>query len=659
MTIDGFNSCGNSKYYNVTKFSVTTSDGVLDLNAVVIDSLPSRINMLGRSELVQNLVSKGLVLADPTTGDDKLSDLGILVGVDYFFKLLGASQLDNNIYGIPSRVGTIVGGTIEHSNNVSCNQVTVLRIDPNQSLDDKLQRFWELDSINSTTHDSKVLSKFENSVSFDDGKYSVSLPWKENHPKLPSNYHYAKSRLQSTLNKLRDCEKDLLHYDQIIKDQLAAGFIEDVSDHASDSGKVHYLAHRGVKKDESSSTPLRIVYDCSANTKNNPSLNDCLYSGPNLINNLPDILLRIRIGTYAASSDIKKAFLNLRLNNSDRDSTRFLWPENPLDKNSKLLTYRFTSVLFGSTASPFLLNATVKHHLDKIDSDLSTELKENIYIDNLFVTSNNEIDLLQKKSESIRIFTEAGFSLHKFVSNSAVISDAADDSDNISNVLGMQWDVGADALSVTSGKLGELNSFTKRSVVSFVASVFDPLGFLLPLTIAGRLFIQDIWKSKIAWDDPISNELKLSLPKYSSDIFKVQKFTFPRCLTSQNCGELHVFSDASSRAYGSVAYLKTENSVDFIIAKCKIAPVNSKTLLELELSAVLLSVQLTNYIISVLNSKISFNNCTIWSDSSIALHWLNSDKCKRQFVKNRVDKIRNLSDSFLFNMFRQTTIQLT
>ena len=125
--------------------------------------------MIGRSKLVDSLVARGIDLADPTSGDDKLEDLGILIGVDYFFKLIGASQIEKDVYGIQSRVGTIIGGTLENSSNISCNQVTVLKLDTNNvdSLDDKLQKFWEMDSINLTSSDSKILSNFEESISFE------------------------------------------------------------------------------------------------------------------------------------------------------------------------------------------------------------------------------------------------------------------------------------------------------------------------------------------------------------------------------------------------------------------------------------------------------------------------------------------------------------
>lgn len=122
---------------------------------------------------------------------------------------------------------------------------------------------------------------------------------------------------------------------------------------------MHYIPHHAVIKD-SPTTPIRIVYDCSARAnKHSPSLNDCLLNGPSLVNNLVSILLRFRLARFACSSDIAKAFLMVGLEPIDRESCRFFWPCDPFDPDSKILTYRFTVVLFGSTASQFLLNATI------------------------------------------------------------------------------------------------------------------------------------------------------------------------------------------------------------------------------------------------------------------------------------------------------------
>jgi hypothetical protein len=118
--------------------------------------------------------------------------------------------------------------------------------------------------------------------------------------------------MQSNLNKLRKTPELLTHYDTVIKDQQKRDFIEIIPKHNNDSHKVHYIPHHCVVKD-SKTTPIRIVFDCSAKTGDNLSLNDCLQTGPCLINEMVEVLLRFRAYKYACVSDIEKAYLMVYL----------------------------------------------------------------------------------------------------------------------------------------------------------------------------------------------------------------------------------------------------------------------------------------------------------------------------------------------------------
>ena len=87
---------------------------------------------------------------------------------------------------------TIIGGSLGTSSN-SCNSVaTVLRMDPHAdvSLDDKLQKFWEIDSVpveSGETSDS-VMDYLKQTITFEKGRYEITLPWKIYHLPLPNNY---------------------------------------------------------------------------------------------------------------------------------------------------------------------------------------------------------------------------------------------------------------------------------------------------------------------------------------------------------------------------------------------------------------------------------------------------------------------------------------
>ena len=131
--------------------------------------------------------------------------------------------------------------------------------------------------------------------------------------------------------------------------------------------------------------------DCSAHVKGCSSLNDCLAVGPSLVPLLLEIVLRLRLYKFVCAGDISKAFLRVGLKDSDRDFTRFLWRKSFDDPLSPIIPYRFRVVLFGSASSPFLLQATINHHLSIMGK---SELSRNLYVDNLHGVANDEQELI-------------------------------------------------------------------------------------------------------------------------------------------------------------------------------------------------------------------------------------------------------------------------
>ena len=195
----------------------------------------------------------------------------------------------------------------------------------------------------------------------------MCLPWKETHAPLPDNRLLSLRRLEGLLCRLKENPTILREYDSIIRDQIDKKIVEVVTDtdvKTESNQKVHYLPHHAVIRHDKETTKLRVVYDASARS-GGPSLNDCLYTGPKFNQKILDILLRFRSYQIALTADIEKAFLMISVANEDRDALRFLWVSDVTSDNPSIVTLRFARVVFGVSSSPFLLNATIKHHLEK------------------------------------------------------------------------------------------------------------------------------------------------------------------------------------------------------------------------------------------------------------------------------------------------------
>ena len=223
-------------------------------------------------------------------------------------------------------------------------------------------------------------------------------------------------RTRSLAKRLANTPDILQKYSDIISEQESRGFIEQVETTSSTSA--HYIPHHPVKK-ESSTTPNRIVYDCSCRQSvNQPRLNDCLMVGPTFLNDMCSILLRFRTHKHGLSTDIEKAFLHVTLHEADRDFSRFLWLSNPTDPESNLIVYHFRVVLFGSVSSPFMLNAALHCHLQKYPSPVATGIEHNLYVDSIISRCNTEQDTVDFYHKSRSTLSQAKFNLRSWGSNS-------------------------------------------------------------------------------------------------------------------------------------------------------------------------------------------------------------------------------------------------
>ena len=332
-----------------------------------------------------------------------------------------------------------VPGVIAES-HVTCSNIShVLTAQTHSSqqelvhLEKKLQAFWDLDTLGIKEGEESVYEKFLEDVSFRGGRYCVRLPWKSPRIMLPDNLELSQRRLFNLLKGLQQSPHILTRYDEIIRDQLRQGIVEtiDPSD-AGPIGATHYLPHHAVVREDMLTTKLHIVYDASARS-NGPSLNDCLYAGPTFGQNILDILLRFRLFQIAVTADIEKAFLMVSVAEVNRNALRFLWVDDITAQLPRLVVMHFTRVVFGVSASSFLLNAMIRKHVKGYrdgDHSFVEKFNRSIYVDDLTFGEKTEAKALELYEKSRQCLSQAGFTLRKFMSNSPTLQARMSSQDN-------------------------------------------------------------------------------------------------------------------------------------------------------------------------------------------------------------------------------------
>src|SRR5215470_17026885 len=231
------------------------------------------------------------------------------------------------------------------------------------------------------------------------------------------------------------------------------------------------------------STKVRPVFNCSLKVGNNPSLNQASYPGVDLMSSLFQLLLSFRSNKYVILADISKAFLQIRLKSEeDRNRFCFFWKEN-----GQIVMYRYASLIFGLSVSPYVLAAVIQHHVSKYPKDLrSFLLTNNLYVDNFIFTHSSPEVLNDIYHTSVSRMAEGGFDLCSWNSNLSELKNLISNEGKLvshqcseERVLGYLYDTKSDCLKLNEFDLKSAS--TKRELLSEISSVFDPLSMCLPV----------------------------------------------------------------------------------------------------------------------------------------------------------------------------------
>ena len=692
--------------YDVVRIGVTTKDSQTQEMEFLCTPLICRplttqpINLC--KERYRHLA--GLELADANQGEDDQMEVDLLIGSEYYWWFVTGETRrgEEGPVAIHTKLGWVLSGTLstEEGCPTTHNFLTthVLRIDATPStqdpLDEVLHSFWNLESLGVDSKAGPVLDEFTQTVQFKNGHYEVSLPWKNSHPMLPDNYLLSKKRLEGLVKRLRHDPEVLKEYDSIIQSQRSQGIVEEVGRREeSAEGQIHYLPHHAVVRRDKSTTKVRVVYDASARTTG-CSLNECLHKGPKFDQKILDILLRFRTHKIALTADIEKAFLMVSVQESDRDVLRFLWFDDIHSDNCKMICLRFARVVFGVSCSPFLLNATLQHHLDKYIAshpETVSKLTASLYVDDVISGAKDEEEAFQLYLESKMVLQEGGFNLRKFVTNAkslqqrtneregsalsprdesslvgpsdetytkATLAPAQSVHSDEQKILGVCWNVDDDQLHFGFANVAHQAKQlepTKRNVVSIVGRFYDPLGFLSPIVIRFKMLFQELCEKGQDWDQPLIPELLVKWKDLIEELEQCPVMSLPRCIWSGSLSEgvscsLHGFCDASKRAYAAVVYLvlksPTGQTVRFIASKTRVSPLKPQTIPRLELLSALLLARLMKSVATSLGTELELEDPTCYTDSEVSLYWIKGiDRVWKQFVQHRVIEIRNLLPS--------------
>ncbi|XP_070134061.1 uncharacterized protein [Drosophila bipectinata] len=630
---------------------------------------------------------QGLHLADPTF--TRPGRIDALFGVDLIQYLLlpdlrkGAS---NQPIAQLTQLGWIVFG---HSNETRANVVTIRCHQTN--LDALVKGFFDLDQISSertlTAEEQWCEDHFQRTCTRQpNGKYLVRLPLKTEFDKeqvIGKSHQIALNRFHLLERRLNRNDTLKQQYHSTIKEYFDLKQLSKVTtaetrhQMITPRGQQYFssctLPHHAVIKEDSTTTKVRVVYDASCTTSNGKSLNDILCIGPPLQNDLGGVIMKWRLHRYVFAADIQRMYRCIDMHQEDAQFQRILWRN---DQN-EIAEYSLNTVTFGTASAPYTAIRVIRQlaHDEQHRYPLATPVLLNeVYVDDVQTGHNTVHGALEIRNQLIATLKSAGMELRKWASNHPQILSGIPDQhmaqkrhvevnfQETIKTLGLYWSPHEDLYSFKV-RFDLPASFTKRSFLSVVARLYDPLGFIVPVTTAAKSILKDIWQwrpetsdktqTALDWDGPLPPILQARCEEFRHHLPNIEQLKIPRWLGHQNgepqSHQLHVFCDGSSQAYAACVYLRIQYpsgrvSTALLTARSRVTPTKPLTIPRIELSGAVLAAQLAKWVLTQFSSTGIPMSVNFWTDASIVLYWIKGNPTRwKTFVSNRIGKILELS----------------
>ncbi|XP_052753934.1 uncharacterized protein LOC128201320 [Galleria mellonella] len=508
------------------------------------------------------------------------------------------------------------------------------------SLEKQLASFWELEEISKEkklSEEERYCEELykETTKRNEDGKYVVSLPFRKDYPvniSLGSSLKIAYSQFYRNEARLSRDENLQKEYNRVLNEYVELGHMAKIhTNQTADSSNNYYLPHHAVKKEESTSTKVRVVFNASQATSNGTSLNDILLPGPVLQADLTILILRWRLFKYVFNSDIEKMYRQILLKADQTKYQRIVFRNHPTEQTN---IFELKTVTFGINCAPYLAIRTLLQLANNDESSLpvaSNILRKCMYVDDV-LAGGHSIEAAIKARNEIRDSIGVGrFPIKKM--DSQLWKNFTRPS---KRPLAKQ--------RVFRLRRHNPESYTKRAILSDIAKLFDPLGWLAPIIVTAKMIMQHIWLEGTQWDEVVSPTTLDRWHTFMDNHRYIKNIKIPRWVHFSPTDDvsIHGFCDASEKAYAATVYLRVRTSnevfVSLLLAKTRVAPVKTISLPRLELCGAVLLAETVESVVN--NLELTHLKLKLWTDSTIVLAWIRKPPCSwSTFVSHRVTKI--------------------
>ncbi|XP_049300487.1 uncharacterized protein LOC125774271 [Anopheles funestus] len=500
-----------------------------------------------------------------------------------------------------------------------------------------------------------------------DNRYQTALLWKYDDVRLPCNRNMALRRYTGLRKKMEKDPELANAITQKMKDYEAKGYIRRMneSEVAKREPRDWFLPIFPVFN-VNKPGKLRMVFDAAAQVQG-VSLNSFLLTGPDQLVGLVAVLYKFREFRVAVTGDIREMFFQVRMKPADQRSQLFFWDDGS-SPNRPPNIYAVSVMTFGAACSP-----GSAHYVKNINADRFAErfprasqcIKYEHYVDDMLSSVETEEEAVTLAEDVKHVHAQGGFEIRNWLSNSREVvkrlRSAANDQTSIEmcaeqgteKVLGMWWNTEDDTFTFRLSPKNDQELLagtkmpTKREVLRTLMVIYDPLGLIGHFLMFLKVLLQDLWRSRLGWDDTLEGDVAKKWLKWVAVLPDLQKTTVRRCYRelsshSVNNIQLHIFCDASQSGMAAVAYLRFEENgiieCALVGSKTRVAPIKYLSIPRLELQAALIGARFARHIAD--EHRLSITKRIFWTDSRNVVSWIRSDHRRYSpFVAFRVSEL--------------------
>lgn len=616
-------------------------------------------NCLGIMPSVElpTVVPEGISMADPSFRIP--AKVHLLLGADIWAHIQGDKiyrHADGTILQ-ETALGYICYGRVV-INEISADKFNfhILQNNEVDPLIELMQKFWRIEE----THElEQTLSAEEEAVEqyfqqshyrTHEGRYVVQIPLKPNALPIGDTRNIALRRFQQLERRLQREPELKERYIDFMREYEQLNHMR-VATRPPRAGHTVYIPHHAVTK------KFRVVFDASCLNVDGIHFNKMQMNCPKLQLDLHDQLLCFRKNRIAFMADVTKMFRQVLIDSSQWDLQRIFWREEP---HKPLKEYWLTTVTYGVASSVYnSVRAMIQCARDNAEQFplASKTIEKCFYVDDGLMGAATIAEAIDLAKQVNVVLKRGGFVLRNWASNSkSVLTEMAGridtemvdlNEDEETKVLGLRWLTKTDemTISVNTADIYEVN--TKRKMLSLIAGLYDPTGFIAPIVVTAKILMQDLWKREnLNWDSKLPQDILKRWIEFAEGLETLKQFKIPRWLNSNGISivQLHGFADASMNAYGAVMYVRTIEvsgriSCILFCAKSRVAPIKLLSIPRLELAAAELLSKLMNRVMAT--CEMADKRYFLWTDSSIVLHWIMKEpSVLKTYVANRINRIQ-------------------